>query len=126
MSKSLISIRRRFDRAGIALAGLCALHCIATVIVVSSLGLGGHFLLEPAIHRVGLALALIIAAIAIGWSPIQHRRPGPFVIALIGLVSMGAALGVPHGVGETVLTIFGVSLVSVGHLLNLRAPTKQS
>lgn len=118
------SIRRRFDKAGIVFAGLCALHCIATVLVVSSLGIGGHFLADPAIHRVGLALAVIVAAIAIGWSPIQHRRPVPFAIALVGLVSMGAALGVPHGVGESVLTIFGVSLVSIGHLLNMRTPTK--
>ena len=46
------------------------------------------------------------------------------VSALIGLVSMGAALGAPHGIGEAVLTIFGVALVSIGHLLNMRHGTK--
>ena len=121
MSLIPTSIRRRFDRAGLVLAGLCALHCVATVVVVSVLGLGGHFFLDPAIHRIGLVFAVIIAAVAIGWQPIQHRRPAPFAIALIGLVSMGAALGVPHGIGESVLTIFGVALVSIGHLLNMRA-----
>lgn len=119
------SIRRRLDRAGIVFAGLCALHCLATVVIVSLLGFGGHFFLDPAIHRYGLVLAVIIAAVAIGWSPIQHRRPAPFVIALIGLVSMGAALGVPHGIGESVLTIFGVALVSIGHLLNMRSSIEQ-
>jgi mannitol/fructose-specific phosphotransferase system IIA component len=33
---------------------------------------------------------------------------------------MGGALAVPHGVEEAVLTIIGVSLVTIGHILNLR------
>ncbi|TRD11326.1 MerC domain-containing protein [Erythrobacter insulae] len=119
-------IRRRFDRAGIMLAGLCALHCVATVLVVSALGLGGHFLLSPEIHRVGLALALIIAAVAIGWGALKHRRAAPFVTAMMGLTFMGGALAMPHGSGEAVLTIIGVALVSIGHLLNLRPFVKSA
>lgn len=88
--------------------------------VVSALGLGGHFLLAPEIHRFGLALALIIAAVAIGWGALKHRRAAPFVTAMMGLTFMGGALAMPHGTGEAVLTIIGVSLVTVGHLLNLR------
>lgn len=126
MSDTSISIRRRFDRAGIMLAGLCALHCIATVIVVSALGLGGHFLLSPEIHRVGLALALIIAAVAIGWGALKHRRAAPFVTAMMGLTFMGGALAMPHGTGELVLTLIGVALVSVGHLLNMRPFAKSA
>jgi mannitol/fructose-specific phosphotransferase system IIA component len=40
---------------------------------------------------------------------------------MMGLSFMGGALAVPHGTQEFVLTIIGVSLVTVGHLLNLRA-----
>lgn len=120
MSDSNISIRGRLDRAGIWLSGLCLLHCFATIILVSMLGLGGQALLAPEIHRYGLALALIIAAVAIGWGALRHRRPAPFVIAMMGLSFMGGALAVPHGWHEAVLTIIGVSLVSVGHILNLR------
>lgn len=120
MSDSNISIRGRLDRAGIWLSGLCLLHCLATIILVSMLGLGGQALLAPEIHRYGLALALIIAAVAIGWGALRHRRPAPFVIAMMGLSFMGGALAVPHGWHEAVLTIIGVSLVSVGHILNLR------
>lgn len=114
-------IRARLDRAGIVLSGLCAMHCLLSIIIVSALGIGGEFLLAPAIHRVGLAIALIIAAVAIGWGAIQHRRAAPFVIAMMGLSFMGGALAVPHGANEVILTIIGVSLVSVGHILNLRA-----
>jgi len=115
-------IRRRLDHLGIGMAGLCALHCLATVLIVSGLGIGGHFLLSPEIHRIGLALALIVAAVAIGWGALKHRRRAPFVTAMMGLTFMGGALAVPHGSQEFVLTLIGVALVSAGHLLNLRAP----
>lgn len=120
MANSNISIRRRLDRAGIWLSGLCLLHCLAAILLVSVLGLGGQVLLSPEIHRYGLALALIIAAVAIGWGALRHRRRAPFVVAMTGLSFMGGALAVPHGWHEAVLTIIGVSLVSIGHILNLR------
>ncbi len=112
--------RRKLDQFGIGLAGMCALHCMATVLFVSGLGIGGHYLLAPEIHRFGLALALIVAAVAIGWGAIRHRRAAPFVVAMMGLSFMGGALAVEHGSQEAVLTIIGVALVSLGHLLNLR------
>ena len=112
---------QRFDQLGIGLAGLCLLHCLATVILVSILGIGGHFLLNPEIHRVGLVLAIVIAAVAIGWGALKHRRRKPFVVAMMGLTFMGGALAVPHGDDEIVLTVIGVALVAVGHVLNLRA-----
>jgi hypothetical protein len=115
------TLRRRLDQVGIGLAGLCALHCVATLALVSTLGVGGHFLLEEGIHRIGLLLALIVAAVAIGWGLMRHGRMLPFAVALAGLVLMAAALVVPHGADEFLLTLLGVALVSVGHVLNLRA-----
>ncbi len=116
------SFRRRLDQIGLGLAGLCAVHCLATLVVISALGLGGHFFLfNENIHRVGLALALAIAAVAIGWGLLRHGRMLPFAIALGGLALMAAALVIPHGANEFLLTLAGVALVSLGHLLNLRA-----
>ena len=120
-SASRPSLRRRLDQLGIGLAGLCALHCMATLVVVSALGLGGHFLLEENIHRIGLALAVGVAAVAIGWGVLRHRRMLPFVVAMTGLVLMAAALVVRHGADELMLTLAGVAIVSLGHVLNLRA-----
>jgi len=119
---SRTSLRRRLDHVGIGLAGLCALHCLATLVVVSALGVGGHFLMEENIHRLGLALALAVAAVAIGWGLWRHRRTLPFAVAVVGLGFMAWALLVPHGTNEFVLTLLGVSLVSLAHVLNLRAP----
>lgn len=115
------SLGRRLDQLGIGLAGLCAIHCMATLVVVSALGLGGHFLLEENIHRIGLAVAVAVAAVAIGWGVLRHGRMLPFVVAMTGLVLMAAALVVQHGAKELLLTLAGVAIVSLGHVLNLRA-----
>lgn len=114
------AIRRRLDRIGIGLSGLCALHCLASIFLVSSLGIGGQIFFAEEFHRIALVLAMIIAGVAIGWGALRHREPAPFVIAMMGLTFMGGALAVPHGFQEAVLTIIGVALVTVGHLLNLR------
>jgi hypothetical protein len=114
-------LRRRLDQLGIGLAGLCALHCLATLALISTLGLGGHFLFDENIHRIGLALALLVGGVAIGWGLLRHRRMLPFGVALAGIGLMAAALVIPHGADEFLLTLAGVGLVSAGHWLNLRA-----
>lgn len=121
MTRATQAFRTRIDRAGLALSGLCAAHCVLSIFIVSALGIGGEILLAPEIHRVGLALALIIAAAAIGWGALQHRQTIPSIVAVTGLLTMGSALVVPHGPKEVVLTVLGVALVSIGHILNLRA-----
>lgn len=120
LQRAISPIRRSLDRAGILLSGACAVHCLLSIVLVSGLGVGGQFFLSPDIHRVGLVIATLIAGVAIGWGALRHRVAAPFVVAMTGLTFMGAALAVPHGVKEAVLTIIGVALVSLGHILNLR------
>lgn len=115
------AIRRKLDKAGIGLSVLCAIHCIAPIAIVSGLGIGGSLFLAEEFHRIALLIAVLIAAVAIGWGAVLHRRREPFVIAMMGLTFMGGALASPHGMQEAVLTIIGVVLVSIGHVLNLRA-----
>ncbi|ODS60172.1 MAG: hypothetical protein ABS48_01165 [Erythrobacter sp. SCN 68-10] len=115
------SLRRRLDHVGIALAGFCAVHCLATLLIVSALGLGSHFLLAESIHRTGLVLAVIVATAAIGWGFMRHRLVAPLAIAGSGIALMAGALTVEHGAAELWLTLAGVVLVSAGHVLNLRA-----
>lgn len=120
LERTLHPIRRTLDRAGIVLSGACAVHCLLSILLVSGLGLGGELFFSPEIHRFGLVIATLIAAVAIGWGALRHRAAAPFVIAMTGLTFMGGALAVPHGVEEAVLTIIGVALVSLGHILNIR------
>ena len=116
-----LSNRVRLDAMGIALSALCAVHCVLTIVVISSLGLAGGWLLAPELHWWGLAAATIIAGVAIGIGAVRHKRRMPFVIAMTGLTFMGGALAAPHGVEEAALTIIGVALVSLGHVRNLRS-----
>ena len=46
--------------------------------------------------------------------------PAPSGDVTVGLLLMGAALAVDHGVEEAVLTIGGVLLLAGAHILNLR------
>ena len=121
MAWTFSRIRGRLDRVGMLLSGLCALHCVLSIAIVALLGFGGGFLFAPEIHRVGLVAATLIAAVAIGAGALKHRRAAPFVTAMMGLSFMGGALAVPHGYEEALLTIIGVALVSLGHILNLRS-----
>ena len=121
MRHALLSIRDRFDRAGIFLSGLCVVHCVLGLVIVSFLGLGGGVLLAPSIHRIGLALAVTIGALALGAGFARHGRSAPLLLGALGLSLMAAALAVGHGLGEAVLTIGGVGIVASAHLWNLRA-----
>ena len=113
-------MRQRLDRTGMLLSGLCIVHCLGGLFLVAVLGLGGGLVFAPWIHRAGLAVAMVVAGVAIGLGALEHRRPAPFVVAMMGLSFMGGALAVDHGVEEAVLTIIGVTLVAAGHVLNLR------
>lgn len=120
MRQALSTIRNRLDRVGVVLSGLCALHCIAGLLLVAGLGLGGEFLLAPSIHRIGLALAIAVGSVTLVLGVIRHRDPVPLQVGGAGLGLMGLALFVGHGPFEAVLTIVGVGLVGWAHLRNLR------
>jgi hypothetical protein len=120
MASPLSWIRNRLDRIGLTLSLLCAVHCVGTLVLVAGLGIGGSVLLDPAIHRVGLVLAMLVVGVAIGAGALRHRRPAPFVIAMMGLTFMGGAMAAPRESEEAVLTIIGVSLVALAHVLNVR------
>ncbi|WP_309621544.1 MerC domain-containing protein [Novosphingobium sp.] len=120
MRQALFSIRNRLDRVGVLLSGLCALHCLAGLLLVTGLGLGGEVLLAPAIHRIGLILAIVVGAATLAMGVIRHGDPVPLQVGAAGLGLMGLALFVGHGTEEAVLTIVGVGLVAWAHLRNLR------
>ena len=114
------ALRLRLDRAGILLSGLCALHCLLGLLLVSVIGLGGELLLAPAIHRVGLIVAVVIGAVTLGLGALRHGQVLPLVIGACGLALMAAGVVVQHGPQEAGLTISGVLLVAAAHIRNLR------
>ena len=112
--------RRLLDRFGIVLSGLCMVHCMAGLVLIGVLGLGGGLLLDPAIHRVGLVLAVTIGAVTIGANALRHGHRLPLALGCCGLAMMAAAIASDHGIGEAVLTIGGVALLASAHVVNLR------
>jgi MerC mercury resistance protein len=117
---ALVLIRNRLDRVGVLLSGLCALHCLAGILLVAGMGLGGEYLLAPAIHRVGLVLAIGVGAITLVMGVVKHGDPLPLQVGAAGIGFMTVALFVGHGTEEAVLTILGVALLAWAHLRNLR------
>lgn len=121
MRNTMLSIRDRMDRVGVVLSGLCMLHCIAGLVLVAGLGLGGELFLSPVIHRIGLALAIIVALFTLGLGAARHGQRAPLLLGATGIALMAAALLVGHGVAEAILTVAGVALVAFAHIRNLRS-----
>jgi len=109
------------DRAAIALSGLCLVHCLATTVLVALLASVGGVLLDPAIHEIGLAIAIGLGMFALGRGIIRHGYMMPAAIGGLGLGVMAGALTLPHGGLEVVYTIVGVAILALGHDLNRRA-----
>src|SRR4051794_38326849 len=113
--------RDLFDRLAIGLSALCLVHCMASVLLVAVLASAGGALLNPAIHEVGLALAICLAVLGLGRGFLAHRRPVPVAIGTTGIALMGAAFLAPHGLTEVAYTMCGVACVATAHMLNRRA-----
>ena len=120
MTQALLALRARLDRFGVLLSGLCMIHCLAGLFLVGALGLGGGVLLNPAIHRFGLVLALVVGASTIGLGALRHGHRLPLIVGGSGLALMLGAVLVGHGSAEAVLTIMGVLLVASAHVINMR------
>ena len=111
----------RLDRLAMGLSGLCLVHCLATAVLMGFLATIGGFLGQPIVHEVGLALATILGAIALGRGWIEHRFILPFLVGAAGLGLMALAIALPEGGQEAITTVAGVCILALGHRLNLQA-----
>jgi hypothetical protein len=112
---------KRLDRIAMGLSGLCLVHCVATAILLGVLASAGGLLGQPIIHEVGLTLAMIIGAVALGRGVREHGFILPAMVGLIGLSTMGYALTLPEGGYEPIFTMAGVLMLAFGHRLNVMA-----
>ncbi len=110
-----------WDRAGLALSGLCLVHCLASAVFFALLASAGGALLHPAFHEVGLVLAILFGILAIGQGIASHGFMMPAAIGGLGVGVMAGALSLPHGGAETLTTMVGVAILALGHDLNRRA-----
>ena len=104
-----------------ALSGLCAVHCVATAVLLALLASAGGLLGKPIIHEVGLSLAMIVGAIALGRGIREHGLFLPGIVGVVGLGTMAFAMTLHESGYEPVITIVGVSILALGHRLNVMA-----
>lgn len=116
----------RLDRIAMTLSGLCAVHCVATAVLLGLLASAGGMLGQPIIHEVGLSLAMIIGAVALGRGIREHGFLLPSTVGIIGLATMGYAMTLHESGFEPAVTILGVSVLALGHRLNMMAKQRAS
>ena len=110
------------DRFAMGLSGLCAVHCLASAVLVALASTAGGMLLNPLFHEVGLTIAIVLGAVALGRGIFDHGYMAPAVTGSFGLGIMAGAMSLPHGNGgETLWTLIGVAILALGHDLNRRA-----
>jgi hypothetical protein len=111
----------RLDRIAMGISGLCVVHCVATAVLLGLLASAGGFLGKPIIHEVGLTLAMIIGAFALGRGYVEHGFMLPAAVGAMGLGVMAGALTMREGGHEPIYTVVGVLIVALGHRLNTLA-----
>jgi hypothetical protein len=111
----------RLDRLAISLSGLCVVHCLATTVLLAVLSAAGGILGSHWIHEIGLSMAMILGAFALGRGIQEHGFMMPSAVGGLGLGVMAGALTMSHDGTEALATIVGVLVLALGHDLNRRA-----
>ncbi len=118
-----------FDFTAICLAGLCVVHCFGAALLVGLLSstLVGDFWHHEGVH---LALLLIAAPLTL-WTLVrgfaQHGNRWSLIIGIAGLKLMALALFFTADAAlESWITLSGVLLVALGHIINLRLHSRRS
>ncbi|MEK2645329.1 MerC domain-containing protein [Bdellovibrio sp. BCCA] len=115
----------RWDKLGIFLSSLCAIHCLATPLLVLALPVLGDFFHQGWVH-ISMAIFVIPVGIFAFWSGYKHHRQTKvFALGVLGLLMVGGASVAPHSWVEffeyDIVTIFGGLFLVTAHVLNRRA-----
>ena len=103
------------------ISGLCLVHCLGTAVLLGLISAAGTSLGAPWIHEVGLTLAMILGALALGKGILEHGFMMPSAVGGLGLGVMAGALSLPHDGTEALATVAGVMILALGHRLNVMA-----
>jgi len=118
---ALLAQTRRLDRLAVALSSVCLVHCLATAILLGVLASVSGFLGQPIFHEVGLSLAMVLAAVALGRGALDHGFLLPTGVGALGLILMAVGLSLHESGGEPVFTAIGVTVLALAHRLNILA-----
>ncbi|WII70867.1 MerC domain-containing protein [Bdellovibrio sp. 22V] len=114
-----------WDKIGIFLSSLCAIHCLATPLLVLTLPVMGEVFEQEWMH---LTMALFVVPVGLFafWSGYKHHKQVKvFALGVLGLLMVGGASLAPHSWVELfeydVVTILGSISLITAHVLNRRA-----
>lgn len=115
----------RWDKIGILLSTLCAIHCLVTPLLVLTLPILGQAFEEEWVHLVMALFVVPVGGVAF-WSGYKHhKKMKVFALGIMGLTLVGGASLVSHSwvefFGHDLITIFGSTFLITAHILNRRA-----
>ncbi|MGE5084799.1 MAG: MerC domain-containing protein [Bacillota bacterium] len=114
-----------WDKIGIFLSTLCAIHCLVTPLLVLALPVLGQAFEASWVHW-AMAFVIVPVGIFAFWSGYKHHHQRRvFNLGIVGLFLVAAGSILPHEMvefwGHDVVTILGSILLVVAHVLNRRA-----
>ena len=95
------------------MSGLCVAHCFVTAMLLGLLASAGGIFESPIFHEVGLGLAILLGAVALGHGAVVHGFMMPAAVGALGLGVMTGALTMDHGLQESVYTLIGVGILAL-------------
>jgi hypothetical protein len=115
-----------WDRIGMGLSILCAVHCLATPLVILSLPiLARYYLVHPLFHFLLAGVIIPVGLIAFVAGLRHHRNWWVLVLGIPGLVLV---TGVPYlvhvqnfNLNEPLMMVLGSLSLVMAHLLNRRS-----
>jgi cation transport ATPase len=115
----------RWDKLGVTLSGLCAIHCLATPLLALSAPFLGEIFEQPWVHLMMALFVVPVGVFAFYRGYHHHKKKYIVALGLIGLVLIGIGLASPileiSMYEHDVFTISGSALLIVSHILNRRA-----
>ncbi|MBO9665704.1 MAG: MerC domain-containing protein [Bdellovibrio sp.] len=115
----------RWDKLGILLSTICAIHCLVTPLLILALPVLGEAFEASWVHLSMAAVILPIGLFAF-WSGYKHHRQTKvFAMGAMGLLLVACGSVLPHEMVEIyehdVVTIIGSLMLVTAHVLNRRA-----
>lgn len=115
----------RWDKWGITLSGICAIHCLLTPLLVLAVPVAGEAFEQPWVH-ITMAIFIVPIGLFAFYSGYQHhKKVGLTTLGLLGLALIGVGLLAPlsrvNFLGHDAVTVVGSVCLILAHVLNRRA-----
>lgn len=116
----------KLDRLGVAASVVCLVQCLmAPILLLLIPSLGGSLLYDGELfHRLLAAVVVPLSGIAFFLGCRRHRRKRVIIPGVLGLAAVVTAAVLGYRIlgvaGEMAMTLAGVALLTVAHVLNYR------